>query len=167
MLTITCIYKKRRHCLHVCAVIVSSTVWRPACHCGKERGPWLTWTGASSTPWHCPRAASDRPWVSTEAKCEGIERRRHSGVMGANRGASNAPREALRGSVTVLYRWGMKPVKKYNFSSIFGADYMSSRPAECDHGRLWRGQVQRWAAEELEILAFPSAHGQTESPGHR
>lgn len=38
--------------------------------------------------------------------------------------------------------------------------------AECRHGHLCRGQVQRRAAKELEILALPPAHRQTESPGY-
>lgn len=37
--------------------------------------------------------------------------------------------------------------------------------AERDHGGLWGREVQGRAAEELEALAFPAAHGQTESTG--
>ncbi len=95
---------------HACVLIVtvSSTLWRPACRCGhgREKDPWLTWTGASSTLWHCRTPASDRPYVNREAKCGWVDRRRHTGLLGAHPVMSNAPWEALSCSRTVLYRWG-------------------------------------------------------------
>lgn len=37
---------------------------------------------------------------------------------------------------------------------------------ECSHGGVWRGEVQRWSAEALEVLALQTAHCQTEVSGH-
>ncbi len=39
--------------------------------------------------------------------------------------------------------------------------------SECGDGGVWTGEISRWAAKALELLAQPSAHGQTESPWHR
>lgn len=90
--------------LSVLPVTVSSTVWRPACRCGRGRVTdlWLTWTAASSTRWHCRWPVSHRPYVSPEAKCGWVD----TGPMGAHPVVNNAPWEALSFSGTVLYRWG-------------------------------------------------------------
>lgn len=51
--------------------------------------------------------------------------------------------------------------------SVLVAAFIFSVFIECGDGGVWRWQMSRWAVEALELLAHPSAHCQTESPGHR
>lgn len=174
-------------------VTVSSTVWMPACRCGRGRGtdPWPTSTVASSTRWRCPWAASPRPCVSPEAKCGWVGHRPSSSeqcTMGGSelqqdsvvqvREGRRLKAEGYRGRYWGFYPWYLiwpavtvfllKISWWWNFDLDwhFFFFFGSACDAERRHGHLCRGQVQGRAAKELEILALSPAHGQTESPGY-
>lgn len=71
--------------------------------------------------------------------------------------------------VIVYYEWcsglcSRDLVVLWGFSVLYAA--FCFPVLECGDGGVWRWEMSRWTVEALELLAHPSAHCQTESPGH-
>lgn len=93
-------------CVPVISVMVSSTVWKQACPCGRgrEKDPWLTWTGASSILWRSRCPVSHHAYRSSEVRCS-VTWQPHTGLMGVHPAVTSTPWEFRNWNKIVLFRW--------------------------------------------------------------